>query len=447
MNDNVVSAPEADAAPAEAQKGIAEYSATEAGLAELRARLDSKVYDVTTTKGLDEARKDRAELRSLRVNLDKLRKKLNEDDQARIATRNGKAKEITAQIVALEDPIDAQIKRREEEQEAARKERERAEAERLRQINEEIDNLRRMPLDLINATAAEIDEGIKVLSTDTLDDFDEVHLPTAQAARDAALEQLRIMHSAKVTAEAEAERLAAERAELARLRDEQDRAIAQQAEDIRRQHEVAEQERRAQELVAEHIQDLKDIPASLAGRSSEILRSAIAEVEQIDPNDVRFGNRRVDADTAKVSTLSKLQGMLEASLAQEQQAAEQAERQRQLDAQAAEQKRQQEEADQRLREQQEREQAERDEAERAERARRVEAQRQRWADRQVAPGAAMSDQELDALCSLLMAADPSPINEEQRVALVDWADAESQRHGFTDWIDALHGLAHTGART
>lgn len=57
----------AQLAPVMDDTGIEAYTATDQGLAELRARLAGRVYDVTTGKGMDEARKDRAECRSLRV--------------------------------------------------------------------------------------------------------------------------------------------------------------------------------------------------------------------------------------------------------------------------------------------------------------------------------------------------------------------------------------------
>lgn len=302
MNDTVVSAPEVEST------GIAEYTQTEHGLADLRSRLHGRVYDVATTKGMTEARQSRAELRSLRVNLDKLRKQLNEDDQARITMRNGKAKEITAKIVALEDPIDSQIKQEEARKEEARIERERAEAERLRRINEEISNIERMPLDHLNATADELRAGIEKLVADELQDFDEVHLPTAQAAKDSALTKLRDMLAAREAAEAEAEQLVAQRAELERLQQEQAKRDAEAA--AQREREDSERRR---------LQDEED------RKRAEQAAAAKAEQERIS--------------------------------------SEQADRQRLLDEQAAEQHQQQAEAERAAREQQEREEAERQEAE------------------------------------------------------------------------------------
>ena len=59
MNDHVAPAADTDA-PSTA---IAEYTETERGLAELRHRLEGRAYDVTTTKGLTEARQDLTEAR------------------------------------------------------------------------------------------------------------------------------------------------------------------------------------------------------------------------------------------------------------------------------------------------------------------------------------------------------------------------------------------------
>lgn len=363
MNDTVVSAPEAD----EPMTGIAEYSATERGLAELRSRLQDRVYDVATTKGMTEAKTDRAELRTLRVNLESMRKEIKAPALERCRQIDSEAKRITTEIAAIEDPIDEQIKQAEERKAEAKRERERAEADRLRKINDEIANIERMPLDFMNATAEELRDGITKLEADDLADFDEVHAPTAKATREASLEKLTAMLEARIAAEAEAERLAAERAELDRLRAEDDaRRKEQEAADAARR-EAEESDRQAKAQADEHIADLKSIPAALVGRSSEILRGAIEEVEGIDPNHSRFGDRGAEADNARGATLSRLREMLEASEAQEKRASEQAERQRQLDEQEARQRQQREEA-----EAAERTRREREEAEAAERTRQQE---------------------------------------------------------------------------
>jgi len=53
-------------------------------------------------------------------------------------------------------------------------------------------------------------------------------------------------------------------------------------------------------------------------------------------------------------------------------------------------------------------------------------------------GRSMNTQQLKALCNLLMGSDPTPLSAENDRAVRDFADAESRRHGFADWITAFH---------
>lgn len=439
MNDTVES-PEAENSGTEIST-IPEYTKTETALTKLEKQLANVVYDVSTVKGLDAAKKDRAKLRTLRTSLDKLRKELNQEDQKRIATRNEQAKAITGRISALEDPIDEQIKKREDEQQRAREERERAEAERLRVINDAIAALERIPLEHLDSTADQLAEAITALEADELATFDDVHMPTARAVRDASLDRLRKMHMHRVEIErqsaenaaAEA-RLAAEREELERLRAEQEQRDRDAEEQRQREAQEREEADKARRLADEHVDDLRSIPASLVGRPAEVIRSAIAEVKQIDPNDPRFGHRRVDADAARVSVLNRLGEMLAASEESERVAAEQAERQRQLDEQQAGQQRQeQERAERQQREEEERQANEREEFERqAEHRRQVE--REDFDRRQAEADAADAEaRRRDAMLYLVTMPDGSvwsvPLMEIVR------SRAEHYAHEFGDDIE------------
>lgn len=48
--------------------------------------------------------------------------------------------------------------------------------------------------------------------------------------------------------------------------------------------------------------------------------------------------------------------------------------------------------------------------------------------------------ELEALCDMLLVSDPFPLPEYVHQILLDFANAESQRRGFSDWSDALHNI-------
>jgi len=122
---------------------VIEYSRTDAALHDLTGRYAGIVFDVTTKAGFEQARKARAELRTYRVDLEKVRVEIKAPALERCRLIDAEAKRITAALLALEDPIDAQIKaeeaRREEERtRAAREEAARiAEQERIAKEAEE----------------------------------------------------------------------------------------------------------------------------------------------------------------------------------------------------------------------------------------------------------------------------------------------------------------------
>ena len=108
----------------EIKTAITEYSTTTAALATLNERLKGIVYDVTTTKGMDSAKKDRRELVVLRTSLEAKRKEIKAPALAHCKLIDDEAKRITGELLALETPINQQIK-----EEEARKEAERMAAE------------------------------------------------------------------------------------------------------------------------------------------------------------------------------------------------------------------------------------------------------------------------------------------------------------------------------
>lgn len=111
---------------------IAEYSKTEAALADLAQKYKGVIFDMATREGMGTAIKGRAELRTYRLDLEKERKRIKEPALRKAQLIDSEARRITSELVALEDPIDAQIKREEE-----RKELERTKA--AREMQEKLD--------------------------------------------------------------------------------------------------------------------------------------------------------------------------------------------------------------------------------------------------------------------------------------------------------------------
>ncbi len=235
---------------------ITEYNHTEAALSDLRQRYGNAVYDVATTKGMDEAKKARAELRTLRVDLEKMRKEIKEPALRRCQMIDSEAKRITAELTNLEDPIDAQIKKEERRKEEEKAERARIEAERVKIIRDRIQDMKALALQANGRKSAEIVqmmqdvEAVEITGEAFAEFFDEAIVEKGRVLlamaglRDAAIEREAEAERLRI----EAERLAAERkaqeqaaaAERARLEEER-RNLAEERAEIERMKRQAEE--------------------------------------------------------------------------------------------------------------------------------------------------------------------------------------------------------------
>jgi len=243
---------------------IAEYSATAAALADLTDIYKGVVYDVATTKGMAEAKEGRKELRTLRVDLEKMRVSIKAPALERCRLIDAEAKEITAQLVALEDPIDAQIKAEENrEKEAAM-----AKAVAERQAIE----------------AAEA---------------------AAKALRDEEERKIR---------EAEQAKIAAERAEIARI----------QAEQAEQQRKLDEQAKAACEAIeaAERASRLKIEEEQRAARQAqEAIEAEARKAREVEEAKLKAERDRLEQERMAAELAAR-------KLREEQEAAERAERER-----------------------------------------------------------------------------------------------------------------------
>ncbi len=58
-------------------------------------------------------------------------------------------------------------------------------------------------------------------------------------------------------------------------------------------------------------------------------------------------------------------------------------------------------------------------------------------------GLKMNQEQFRAFLVLLMCSDPWPVEEEGHQKILDtFADEESNRHGYRDWLEAYHALQH-----
>ncbi|CAA2366800.1 hypothetical protein [Xanthomonas phage Olaya] len=316
-----------------------ELESVEAGLADLAAKYKGVVFDVTTTKGMDEAKAARAAIREPRYKAENIRKEKTSQLSKLGKEINERAGTIKDAILAIEDPIDKQIKAEEDRKEQEREAKRQAEAERIGAMNARLDNIRNMPLQAVGASAAELQQAIDRVAADELDGFDEVYLPTAQQTRDTALDALR-----KMLAERQA--LDEQAAQLERQRQEQAARDAEAAEQRRIADEAAQAER---DRLAAEAQAKADAEAK-------------ARREQQEKEDAERAARLAEEDRLRAEQAEADR------VERERVQAEQAERQAELDRQAAEQRQRDDEAAQAQREAQEKADQERRDREAAEQA-------------------------------------------------------------------------------
>ena len=227
---------------------LVKYSATEAGLLALKAELAGKVYDLKTTKGDQAARADRLRCVTLRTTLEKRRKDFKAPALAYGKLIDTEAARITAEIEALEAPIDAQIKADEQRRAAIKAEQERIEREaaerhaaRLAAIAMYAARCREPGM-----TAERIAAGMARLEAADMADPDPARAVDLADMQCRTLETMRTLHAQAIAREQEAARQEAIRIENERIAAElaaERQRIADEAAEIRRQAAELEAQR------------------------------------------------------------------------------------------------------------------------------------------------------------------------------------------------------------
>jgi colicin import membrane protein len=336
---------------------IVEYTETAAAIAVLREKYCT-VFDVTTSKGMDEAKKARAEVRSYRVSLEKVRKEIKAPALERSRLIDEEAKRITAELQAIEEPIDEQIKaeeRRKEEEKAAKA---RAEAARLAGIAAKVSALRNLVSLVANQPAEIIENELdKAQTLELLEaDYQEFMPDALEALTDArndlqAALNTRLLYEAeqariKAEQEAEAARMKAEREELARLRELEAARQAEQARieaEARQEEEArlkAEREAQEAELKAKREAMEEELKAQREeqARQEQIARQ-IREAEEARLKTEREEQARKDeeirqqqaAETARIKAEQEAMEQQRAELAARQHQIEEAEQKAQAE--------------------------------------------------------------------------------------------------------------------
>ncbi len=249
---------------AQVNTAVAEFDRVAAGIGALKERYAGVVFDVATTAGMKAACEARAAIRAPRYEVEKVRKavkapllKLGKDVDARAA-------QITADLLAIEEPVHLQISTEEARKETERKAKLEAEQRRVAAINADIEqDLRCVPTAMVGRLAADIDRTIRdvVAIEITAERFAEF-AQLAAAVKESTLTKLREMHAKQVALEAEQERLRMEREELARQRAAQEEANRLERERIAAEEAAARAKREQEEAEARRKREAEEAAAA-----------------------------------------------------------------------------------------------------------------------------------------------------------------------------------------
>lgn len=249
---------------------ITEYTTTEAALATLREKYSGIKYDVTSTKGMDEAKASRAEIKKYRIALEAKRVEVKEPALKQCQLIDSEAKRITAELTKLEKPIDDQIKVEEERKKKEEQEKVRIENERVAGIRTRIDKIKSLPLLVVNYNSAELQEFVSKIESQPIGIEFAEFTDEATAVKAETVGILNNVLTAKLNSEQE----------LAKAKEEND----QQAETLRVKREAFELEqaefnRKRDEQAVElpkEVQITQPIPSAV-----EEAKPAIAATEMI----------------------------------------------------------------------------------------------------------------------------------------------------------------------
>lgn len=315
---------------AQTQQRVAAYNKTEAGLAKLRDKFQGATFDLTTTKGDKEARQARKELVTLRTTLEALRKEKKAPHLAACKLLDDEAKRINGEILALEKPIDEQIRADELRREQERAQREAEERARMEKARARISEIQRMSASVMSGTSIQIRARIDEVKAIVIDESEFGDLTgAATSTAEMVAMQLESLLSTVVMREEQAEamrkqreeheaalrkqqeELEAQRAELERQRAEAEQAAAdarRQAEDARRQAD--EVLARARDLEAKAVVAAAAQSAADAAKAEE---PAVAPpVDQVDA----FAAERAEATTQVVEQVKQVKAEIKADRAQ-----------------------------------------------------------------------------------------------------------------------------------
>lgn len=281
-----------DRAEVSADGILVKYDGTVAELATLTTKYGSAVFDCTVPEQDKAARAARKELVSVRTKLEAKRVQLKAPYLEIAKEIDQKAAFLKSAIVALEEPIDAQIKIEEDRKEALKLEAQRVEFERVDAIKAKIAVISRVRIDALRMSAPQIEAALS--AEFDFSDFAEFEAE-ARAAYVETCNALQSMLALRIQQEDE----------QIQLKKAQDAVIAQAAENLR----IAEASKA--KLGAEMAEQRAAMDAEKAEQAKQqALANAAIEAQQAElARQLAAIKAKADADIAEAQAAERLKNM------------------------------------------------------------------------------------------------------------------------------------------
>lgn len=267
---------------ANVQTAVAEFDKVAAGLAALKDKYAGIVYEIQHSKGMEAAKSARADIREPRYEIERVRKSAKEPILALGRELDKRAKEITAEILKLEEPIDEQIKNEEQRKEREKQAKIDAEVKRVEILQERVAELRGHSTPIhAGYDPVRIAEHIAELESIPVDDSFAEYRKQAEDAKAAALARLRDLQAAATARVAENARIKAEREELAKLRAEQAEREAASRAKIAEEERIAKLARDAELAEQRRLQAITDAEIKAKRQAEQEELQAMRKAQEI----------------------------------------------------------------------------------------------------------------------------------------------------------------------
>ncbi len=267
-------------------KQVVEYSVTEAEIAKLRVKYADVPANLEDKTNYEYVRKAIADLRTKRTDIEKRRKELKADALAWGKLVDSRAKEITEQIVEIEEPLATAKKEFDTAIEIAKREAALAEERRIDSINERIAGIRAMVTAHISSPSHVIDnelDNITDLAVGGCEWADEFAGKAREAVQEtiSKLQELLVMRrqqeeAATIAAAEEAKRQAAEEEARKQREIEAERERAK----IAAERKAMEEERKAMDAERDRLAKEQEARDAAAAAERKKLEEQLAEVRR-----------------------------------------------------------------------------------------------------------------------------------------------------------------------